>query len=215
MANVRSSSSAAAAAEKSFLCACTALLLCSCSLFQSGSGEPEPKDPVSLERSHFRKQTNTLVCLIADSGKPYAHPDPVTGEWTGIEPDLIRSLAEQLKMQVIFIQLPVRALPSALRNGRGDIAAGKLDTDLIRSLELTDTVRYLTAGNEKNLALAIRSGDRKWFQTLTRAAKNIDLKKITEDADNTIKNASVQLLKPEEKEISISIDMGKDKPPKK
>ena len=82
---------------------------------------------ISSERSDFRKQYNEFICLIADTGKPFAYFDREKGEWCGIEPDILHALAKALNKKITFVCLPTPALSAALRKGRGDIAAGKFE----------------------------------------------------------------------------------------
>ncbi len=213
MVNVQSSSSAMTAdIFRFFLSVCLCLTVCGCSFWQKSGGAENilpGTDPVSAERSVIREKNNTLVCLIAESGKPFSRYDRETGSWEGIEPEIIRALAENMNFSVQFIPLSRQALSGALRNGRGDIAAGRLSTVLIQDFYMTPVLPYAPADDKSDFALMVRPGDLQWAKDLEQTGKKIDLEKIVSVTGNTVKSATVQVLKQETKEISVSVDMGK------
>ncbi len=178
--SVRSFFSAAASAVELLCLIC--FFCCGCSLFRTAPDHVEKvpgTDPVSLERARIRKENNTLYCLIAETGTPFARYSTDSGEWEGIEPELIRALAAEMKMQVQFIAVPLNAVSGALRNGRGDIAAAQLDTEQIRMFYLTSVFPYLSAGDDgEKYAFMVRSGDLQWQEKLSDAAKKINAEQI-------------------------------------
>ncbi len=171
----------AAAAAVELLCL-TCFFCCGCSLFQTAPDDAEKvpgTDPVSLERARIRKENNTLYCLIAETGKPFARYSAESGEWEGIEPELLRALASEMKMQVQFIAVPRNAVSGALRNGRGDIAAAQLNTAQIRMFYFAPVFPYLSAGDDgEKYAFMVRSGDLQWQKKLLDAAKKINADQI-------------------------------------
>lgn len=198
-------------------CACTILLTASgCSWF--GTTEtpvadpgknivPEETDPISARRHKVRTKSKTFVCLIAPVDKVHAVFDPEKNEWTGIEPEIIRAIAAQLKMKVQFVEVPAAALSAALRNGRGDIAAGTFHTDAIAALNMAPVVAYEPAING-NYAFMVRPGDPEWKKNVDAAAEKVDCKKIVERYSvSFLKKASVVIPDQPEKSADAPPDL--------
>ena len=144
-----------------------------------------PPGIVSANRIAARKQTGTFLCLIADSGSPFASFDPEKEYWQGIEPQIIRETAKRMKMKVQFIRMPRQHISSALRNGRGDIAAAKLDTGTIADLCFLPVIPYAPAA-KGNLAFMVRTDDAEWQKQLASAASALEIGKIVSGNSNTI-----------------------------
>ena len=205
-----------------FLAALTALFLplSGCTLFQqpekgNGSGiSVHAPGAVSRKRIQSRKEHKTFVCLIAEQDMPFSDWNEELGSWQGAEPEIVRQIAAKLNMNVVFVPVPAVALPSALRNGRGDIAAGKLTTGQIAASRMTAVVPYAPAKTGK-YALMIRNDESIWKKDLTKAAEKIDGSALVKANTLEQKPVSVEVVEKEENDdaISISVDL-KSKVPK-
>ncbi len=190
------------------------ILLCSggCSFFQNNPVETEQTAAkpglITQNRIRMRKQKNIFLCLIAEQEKPFSFYDEPLGSWQGAEPEMIRQIAAKLKMEVVFVPVPASALAAALRNGRGDIAAGKLTTKQIASLRQTAVFPYADAKNGK-FSFMVRSDDSAWKNALEKAASGIDGAAILKRNAQDLAPVSVELEEKEnsEKAISISVDL--------
>lgn len=195
------------------LLAAAYLISAACACFHSANpdneGIAEGTGPISAERVRSRRTSKSLVCLIAASGKPYAFRSSENGTWEGVEPEIIRRAAGLLQLKPVFVELPADALSAALRNGRGDIAAGHLDSRLIRSLCLTPVLPYASV-KDAELAFMVRTDDIQWREALQNAARQINIPEIISATSNTLNSASVKLLPQDSGEtpptISVSVD---------
>lgn len=177
-----------------------ALALTGCSFFTAAPEKKEqkkaekivPPGTISAARIAARKRSGTFICLIADSGKPFASFDPAKRSWQGIEPQIIREIAKHLKMKVQFIRMPARNISAALRNGRGDIAAAKLDTGTIQSLYFLPVAHYAPAA-KGNLAFMVRSDDIQWQKDLSAAAASFNINKIVSGNSSTMGSVRIKL----------------------
>lgn len=199
--------------EQCFLILGILLLTSSCSLFQNGNTEtvltPDSKPGlVTQNRIRTREQKKMFLCLIAEQGKPFSFYDEENGLWLGAEPEIIRIIAEKLKMDVAFVPVPASALAAALRNGRGDIAIGQLTTRQISSVHQTAVFPYASAQNDK-FAFMVRNDDAAWKNTIEKAAAGIDGNAILKRNAEDLKPISVELGDKgnSEKVISISVDL--------
>lgn len=193
-------------------------LLTGCSFFASAPGSTAGSVPpglISSERIRIRQTTHTFHCLVAESGYPFSVYDPENGDWSGAEPEIIRTIAKNLKMQVVFVPVPAAALASALRHGRGDVAIGKLTDEQIAADHLDSVFPYAPA-EKKNYALMIRPDDTAWKDSLRKAAGGIDGSALLKTHTKTPSEASVEIAddaaQDEEEPLSISVDLkpGKD-----
>lgn len=190
----------------------TALFSGGCSFFQNNTSQPDQSlskpGPVTQNRIRARELKKTFICLIAEQGKPFSLFDEENGVWQGAEPEMIRQIAEKLKLNVVFIQLPENALASALRNGRGDIAVGKLTTGKIAAARQTAVFPYAAAKNDK-FAFMVRSDDTAWQDTLKKATTGIDGNALLKSNAEDLKPISIELDEKNnnEKVISISVDL--------
>jgi len=62
--------------------------------------------PISAERIRARRASKSFICLIASTGKPYASRSETSGEWEGVEPEIVRQAAQLLRMKPVFVELP-------------------------------------------------------------------------------------------------------------
>lgn len=183
-----------------------------CSLFQNGAKTAEkekdipektvPPGAVSSARIAARKQSGTFICLIADSGSPFASFDSSKQTWHGIEPQIIREIAKRMKMKVQFIRIPAGNISSALRNGRGDIAAAKLDTGTIKALAFTAVTPYAPAA-KGNLAFMVRQDDAQWQKKVSAAAASVNITGIVSGNSSTIGSVRVKLAGDDDKALPV------------
>lgn len=196
------------------LCAAMALLfLTGCSLFQSkeeAPAAPVKQGVISAKRTQARKTSRTMLCLIAEQGRPFSHYDEESELWQGAEPEIVRAIAEKLKLEVIFVPVPAAALASALRNGRGDLAIGKLTASRIAAWHQTAVFPY-ASGPEDSYALMIRSDDIAWKSELEKAAAGIDGAALLKANAKDLKPIAVDVVEKENsgEVISISVDLDK------
>lgn len=141
---------------------------------------------ISAERAGKRARDKEFICLIALSGAPFCEQD-ANGNLRGLEPDIVRALAKELHWKVRLIQVKKESLSAHLRNGYGDIAAGAMDTDLIRVFGFTPVLVYAPAPQTApqtaapaipSFAFLIRDDDPQWRQTLADAQSHLDWKKL-------------------------------------
>lgn len=167
---------------------------------------------ISARRSQARKANKTLLCLIAEQGSPFSEYDDESGLWQGAEPEIVRTIGKKLNMDVVFIPVPYAALASALRNGRGDLAVGKLTTSRIATLHQTAVFPYAPVQNE-HYALMIRSDDLSWKRDLEKAAAGINGAALLKGNEKNIKPAAVEIVEKESNDevITISVDLDKKK----
>lgn len=184
-----------------------------CTLFQWGEINTEQAvvskpDLITQNRIRARELKKTFICLIAEQGKPFSFYDEENRIWQGAEPEMIRQIASTLKMDVVFVPVPASALAAALRNGRGDIAIGKLTTKQIAAWHQTTVFPYAAAKNDK-FAFMVRIDDSNWKSTLEKAASGIDSAALLKRYAQDLKPISVELDDKEnsEKVISISVDL--------
>lgn len=217
--NVRSFSSGIWFSKIPFLLLLTATLILpnsGCSFFtlmenttDNGHVEPAVKTgAVTGKRIRARKANNTFICLIAEQDMPFSAWNEDQGIWQGAEPEIVRKIADNLKMDVIFVPLSTAALPAALRNGRGDLAAGKLTTEQIDACHLTPAVPYAPA-KKGQYALMVRNDDTAWKKALEKAAGKLDGSALLKANSSDRKPASVEVVEKEGNDdtISITVDL--------
>lgn len=199
---------------------CTALavltfLLNGCFLWDTGN-QPSPAvsavkpGVISSKRIRARKESKTILCLIAEQGKPFSEYDEESGNWLGAEPEMVRAIAAKLKMNVVFISVPEAALASALRNGRGDLAIGQLTTSRIAAYHQAAVCPYAPVQDE-HYALMIRSDEADWKNDLEKAAAGIDGAALLKANGKDLKPIAVEVAEKENSDevISISVDLNK------
>ncbi len=194
---------------------CLAVLpVAGCSFFTSfppekQDGVPAETGSVSQHRQAWRKTNRKFICLIALSGKPYAWEE--SGKICGIEPDIIRALAEKLQLQVDFVIVPVQRISAYLRNGRGDIAAGAMRADTIQTSAMSPVLLY-NAGGDDRRAFCVRADDSFWNNELTAAAESLNVMEIVAAYAALVSGTarvSVQNAGDEQDEsMPVSVDMG-------
>lgn len=168
---------------------------------------------VTGKRIRTRKANNSFICLIAEQEMPFSAWNEELGRWQGAEPEIVRMIAANLKMDVVFVPVSSAALSSALRNGRGDLAIGKLTTGQITAWHLTPVVPYAPAKNGQ-YALMVRNDDIDWEKNLEKAAGKLDGSALLKANSNDRKPVSVEVVEKEESAdaISISVDLKSNAP---
>lgn len=183
-----------------------------CSLFKSNDarqGQNLSKPGfITQNRIRAREQKNTFLCLVAEQGKPFSFYEEENGAWLGAEPEMVRMIAKNMKMNVVFVPVSQAALAAALRNGRGDLAIGKLTTKQIAVWHQTAAFPYADAKNGK-FAFMVRNDDLEWKSMLEKAAAGINGNALLKSNAEDLKPISVELDEREnsEKVISISVDL--------
>lgn len=203
-------------AGKIFAAAALLSAAAGCAWWSNGTGaagaEPENSAVRRYERIEAEKR---FVCLIALTGRPYAFRD-AAGKLAGIEPEIVRRAAAEMKLDVNFVEVPRTRLTAYLRNGRGDLAAGSLETAGIEASLLAPVLEYANGSDgSSRRALMVRGDDPRWKQRLADTMKKIGLEKILAAGSNTMGSAHVELTESGgEPEISVSAareNDGKDK----
>jgi chorismate mutase-like protein len=77
---------------------------------------------------------------------PFSYRNPATGEWSGADIDMARSLGRALGRPVEFVPTSWRSLVADQVAGRFDIAMGGISVTPERALQVSFTAPYLTDG---------------------------------------------------------------------
>lgn len=174
---------------------------------------------VSERRFEHIKSTKSFVCLYAVSGKPYAY-ETDDGKPGGIEIEMISKAAEKAGLDIEFVRVPHAMLSGAIRNGRGDVAAGLLAIDYIARTGNTAVNPYKPSTvsdgiKDVECAFMIRASDDKWREMLEKAFSKVDMNAIFSSSGARISDASVTISNPETSSV-VSVKIEETfSPPKK
>ena len=202
------------------LTALLSLLMSGCSLILPAEKQTDTISEAAIQtgavtgkRIRARKANNTFICLIAEQDMPFSAWNEEQGIWQGAEPEIVRMIAANLKMDVVFVPVTSAALSSALRNGRGDLAVGKLTNRQITAWHLTPVIPYAPAKNGQ-YALMVRNDDVRWKKDVEKAAGKLDGSALLKANSNDRKPVSVEVVEKEESTdaISISVDLKSNAP---
>ncbi|WP_404287606.1 transporter substrate-binding domain-containing protein [Glutamicibacter arilaitensis] len=113
------------------LALCAALFLSGCSAPAPDSGDA--KNPVS-ESTRLASVTEAGTLKVCTTGdyRPFTYLDPKSGEWSGIDVEMAKSLAKSLEAEVEFIQTTWKDLMPDFTS-KCDIAVGGVSISLERS----------------------------------------------------------------------------------
>jgi len=120
---------------------------------------PQTAPPDTLASVH--RAGALRVCSTGDY-RPFTYLDPATGQWSGIDVDLARNMAQQLGVHLDLVHTTWGTLLADLTGGRCDAAMGGISVTADRAAKATFSAPYLVDGK----APIARCADASRFQTL-------------------------------------------------
>ena len=111
-----------------------AATISACTAEQDSAGNTETSSQTAADSSRLdaiKKANQLKVCTTGDY-RPFTYLDPESGEWSGIDIDMVQDLAEELGVEVEFVQTSWKNLmPDFLE--KCDIAVGGVSISLERA----------------------------------------------------------------------------------
>ncbi|WP_396278406.1 transporter substrate-binding domain-containing protein [Glutamicibacter creatinolyticus] len=111
-----------------------AATLSACTAEQDSAGNTETSSQTAADSSRLdaiKKANQLMVCTTGDY-RPFTYLDPESGEWSGIDIDMAQDLAEELGVEVEFVQTSWKNLmPDFLEEC--DMAVGGVSISLERA----------------------------------------------------------------------------------
>lgn len=176
--------------QKLFLSVILAVLsicLSSCTLFRGTPEAPkqnpetpvlETSDAISDMRLSLIEQNRSFTYAYSPGKGVWIYKDE-NGELKGIEPEILKRVANKMGYSISFLEAIPDDLPGLLRSGWADIASGGISrTEIVDQLFLTPVMSYAPNHAENTPAFFIRNHAPHWKKRLEDAFSQVDISDI-------------------------------------